>query len=120
MNKRILIIDDDDAILEAIKLALELEGYQTQVDPSGEDIVQKTKLFSPNVILLDVLLSGKDGREIAKKLKKDRETKKIPIVIISAHPSAQKTIKDSGAEHFLAKPFDVDDLFKILKKYTSS
>jgi CheY-like chemotaxis protein len=64
----------------------------------------------PDLILLDVLLSGKDGREIVKYLKRKAETKAIPVIMFSAHPSAEETARAAGADDFLAKPFDIEVL----------
>jgi DNA-binding response OmpR family regulator len=64
----------------------------------------------PDLILIDVLLSGKDGREIVKSLKSQQETKQIPTIMFSAHPSAEETMQQAGADDFLEKPFDIDVL----------
>lgn len=119
MNKKVLIIDDDPTILEAIKLTLELEDYETQIVSDSEKIMETTKTYMPAVILLDILLSGNDGCSIAKKLKEETETKNIPIIMISAHPSAKVMAKLAGADDFIAKPFDIDDLLNIVKKHTT-
>lgn len=116
--KKILIVDDDKTILEAIEVALKMEGYKTLVVADANDAIQKADFFMPDVILLDMLLSGSDGREISKEIKKNKSTKNIPIIIMSAHPSIKKRIIESGADDFLPKPFDIDDLLKIIKKHT--
>jgi CheY-like chemotaxis protein len=71
----------------------------------------------PDVILLDVLLSGEDGREICRKLKADPQRQHIPVIMLSAHADASKVADTSGADDFLEKPFDVDALIAIVKKY---
>lgn len=116
---KVFIIDDDESILEAVKLALEMEGHTTSIDKTGKDIVQKIINCWPDVILLDILLSGKDGHEIARNLKNNEITKKFPIIMMSAHPNAKETAKKAGADDFIAKPFDIDDLLKIIKKHTT-
>lgn len=119
MNKKILLVDDNPHILEAIELILSTESYEvftlTKVDTILEDVTR----IKPAVILLDLLLSGKNGKEVAKDLKKNKETATIPIVIISAHPSAQKAALQVGADAFLAKPFDIVDLLSLVEKYSS-
>ena len=114
---KILIVDDDEGILDAISLILEDEGYTIATVSDGNLVIKKVAGFKPDLILLDVLLSGTDGREISKKLKSDGETKHIPIIMISAHPGAKKTLKKYGANAFLSKPFGADDLLKMIKKY---
>jgi DNA-binding response OmpR family regulator len=71
----------------------------------------------PDLILLDVLLSGKDGRDIVKYLKQHEETKRIPVIIFSAHPGAEQTALEAGADDFMAKPFEIDDLLARVGQY---
>lgn len=119
MGKRILVIDDNPHILEAIELILSSENYEVSVLSKGEDALKRTKEFSPNLVILDLLLSGKDGREITIDLKKNKKTAHIPVIIISAHPTAQKAAADAGATAFLAKPFDVITLLELVSKTIS-
>lgn len=119
-SRRILVIDDDESILDSISLILEESGYKVSSTLKGETAYRKVRDFKPDVILLDVLMSGRDGREICKKLKNEPETKFIPVIMISAHPSAKESTKEFGADDFLSKPFQVEDLLKLVKKYSKS
>ena len=116
--KKLLLIDDDPDILEAMQAMLEDEGYAV-VAADAHDYTQKISSDGrlPNLIIIDILLSGKDGREIAQELKSEQATQHIPIIITSAHPSAEKTARESGADDFLAKPFDIDDLLDMVAKH---
>jgi len=116
MDKQILVVDDDPDILDALQFVLESENYYVKTTPKGED-AENLRTNLPALILLDVLLSGKDGRVICQKLKNRKETKHIPIIMISAHPSAKQSIKKVGADDFLAKPFHVETLLKTIRKY---
>lgn len=111
-NKKILIVDDDKDILEPLELLLSSEGFKVDTTTKGEQTYSKVSEFKPDLILLDVLMSGSDGRTICKKLKADPKTKEITIVLMSAHPSAKADSKVCGADGFIAKPFDIDDLIK--------
>jgi DNA-binding response OmpR family regulator len=113
-SPKIAIIDDDPDILEALNLVFEIEGYQTKTTLKGEETRQIVREFKPDIILLDVLLSGKDGRVICKDLKQDLQTKAIPVIMMSAHPEAKKTVMEVGADDFIAKPFDVSKLFSLI------
>jgi DNA-binding response OmpR family regulator len=115
--KRVLLVDDDPDILEALELLMVSKGFETEKVSSGKEVYKKIKEFKPNLVLLDVLLSGMDGRDICKKLKSQDETKKIPVVMISAHPAASKSIIECGAEDFLAKPFEIDHLFEKVDRH---
>lgn len=117
MNKKILLIDDNPHILEAIELILSTESYEVFPLTKVDTIVADVTKIQPAVILLDLLLSGKNGKEVAKELKKTKETASIPIIIISAHPSAQKASMQVGADDFLAKPFDISELLRLVEKY---
>lgn len=116
--KKVLIIDDDTAILEAMQIALEDEGYTVTTITDGNLAVSQGISVQPGIILLDLLLSGKDGTEIIKLFKQNEKTENIPVILLSAHPSASQTAKTSGATDFLAKPFDVDELLTKVKQYT--
>jgi len=118
MNKRILIVDDDVDIIEPLSLLLERKGYTIASITKGKEIYERVKNFKPDLILLDILMSGSDGRVICKRLKKDQLTKKITIIMMSAHPGADKDSERAGADDFIAKPFEVEDLFTILQKYS--
>jgi DNA-binding response OmpR family regulator len=119
MKKTILVVDDDPDILEAMRYLLESSGYYTITDRGDNDLLPILERQRPAVILLDILLSGKDGREICKELKQNTKTKNIPIIMISAHTDAVNTIKDCGAEDFIAKPFDIDELVERVAKFTT-
>ncbi len=114
MSKKILVVDDDISILDAVSLILEENGYEVETAFKGDEAYQKALSFNPDVIVLDVLLSGKDGREICKNLKLDEKTKKIPVIMVSAHPGASESTKEVGADFFLAKPFMPDDLLSAV------
>ena len=109
-SKRLLIVDDDSDILEFLQVILEEEGYEVVTSDKGDYLEQLHNGGLPHLILVDVLLSGKDGREIVKYLKSQEETKHIPIIMFSAHPSAEETARQAEADDFLAKPFDIDVL----------
>ena len=115
--KKILVIDDDQDILEAVQMVLESGGYESNITTKGEEIYEKIDEYKPDLILLDVLLSCSDGRNICKNLKKENKTKKIPIIMLSAHPTAKDSVKECGANSFIAKPFSVTDLLAQIEKY---
>jgi CheY-like chemotaxis protein len=117
-NKRILVVDDDEGIVDALSLMLEEYGYKVSATLRGEEAYQKVDKFNPDLIFLDILMSGADGRIICQKLKSNTKTKSIPIVMISAHPSAKRHALKVGADGFLAKPFETEELISLAEKYT--
>lgn len=115
--KRVLIIDDDEGILDAIAFILEDAGYDVQTTAKADEVIDKTTSLHPDIIVLDVLLSGKDGRVICRELKQQRHSRHIPVIMISALPGAESTIREFGADDFLAKPFDTTALLETVEKY---
>ena len=117
--KKILVVDDDPDILDALQFMLEDAGYEVKTTEKGEyaENLHDTNGGLPDVIILDVLLSGKDGRLICQKLKSQEETKRIPIIMISAHPNAKQSVTAVGADDFIAKPFDMDELLAKIAQY---
>lgn len=107
---KIIIIDDDPDILEALQLILENEGYQTETARREVELSKKLQSFHPDLVVLDVLLSGEDGRVICRHLKAHPATSTIKVLMISAHLAAQDSTKCFGADDFLEKPFDIGDL----------
>jgi CheY-like chemotaxis protein len=118
-TKKILVVDDEPDILEFLQVILEEEGYTVATTDKGEYVEKLHDGGLPDLILLDVLLSGKDGREIVKQLKSQEETKHIPVIMFSAHPSAEATARACGAEDFVAKPFDIPVLLEKVEQYLS-
>lgn len=114
--KKILVIDDDAAILEVIKIILEENNYSVTTATNGSILKNLNSHRQPDLILLDVLLSGEDGRDIVGSLKSRKATRDIPIVMISAHPSAYEGSLHAGADDFISKPFDIDHLLKVVDK----
>ncbi len=117
LNTKILLVDDNRDILEAVQLLLEDAGYSVLAIDNGEYVEHLNKNPLPDIILLDMLLSGKDGTQLITKLKADQLTKNIPVILNSAHPQAKNMWKASGADDFISKPFDIDELLNIIEKH---
>lgn len=120
MKKKILVAEDDVAILEVVKIILEGEGYEIISTDEKDTIFKLIKLHNPSLILLDIWLSGHDGGKIAKYLKSKPDTNQIPLIMISANNDTEKISIEAGADGFLLKPFDIDDLLKIVSKYAGN
>lgn len=118
--KKVLVVDDDASILDAVSLVLEEGGYDVRAIVKGNETVKEASRYRPDVVLLDVLMSGTDGREICKAMKKDTTLKDTPVVMMSAHPTAKHSVVSSGADAFLPKPFDMKSLLDMVSAYTNS
>lgn len=117
MKKHIFIVDDDEAILDVIKIILDDNGFKTTIITDGDTFFNRIKTQRPDLILLDIWLTGIDGIEITKRLKTKPQLKKIPVIMISANNKGKQLALESGADGFLAKPFEIDDLLMIVNKY---
>lgn len=116
-KKKILIADDDPAIVEALDLILTEFGYTVQTSRDGKTFAA-IKQNMPHLLLLDVWMSGEDGRKICTQLKKEQVTKNIPVILISASSDMEKSAFAAGANDFLAKPFDMTELLAKIEKWT--
>lgn len=116
-NKKLLVVDDEQDILEFLKVILEEEGYTVVISDKDDYLGGLDNDIPPDLILLDMLLSGKDGREIVKYLKMNEKTKHIPVIMFSAHPDAQEATRRAGADDFVAKPFEIDQLLNKITQH---
>jgi CheY-like chemotaxis protein len=112
--KRITVADDDSGILDAVGMMLEMEGYDVNTTLNGNTVLTQTEL--PDVYILDIWMSGSDGRELCKKLKSEEKTKDIPVILISASNDLKRSAETAGADDFLAKPFEIDALLQKIEK----
>ena len=116
--KMVWILDDDEAILEAIKIIIEEGGYCATSFSNASSFINQLKEERPDVILLDIFLSGEDGRTICKYLKNRHETREIPIILMSASSQLEKDVVDSNADSYIKKPFDIDTLLsEVIKQF---
>lgn len=115
-KETIVIADDDPAILEAMKLMLELFNFNVETVSDGM-VVSKLMSVQPRLLFLDIWMSGVDGREVCKTIKNLDATKNIPVVMISASCNLKDSIKETGADDFLAKPFEMNELLSKINKY---
>ena len=117
MSKIIQIIEDDEAIRDVIEYILQQSDYEVTVASNAKEF--KINLFNtlPDLILMDVRLPDGNGLQLCRKLKQSIETKNIPVIIMSANASAKESKEVAIADDFIAKPFDLDDLIKIIEKH---
>ncbi|MBE9529904.1 MAG: response regulator transcription factor [Proteobacteria bacterium] len=106
-KERILIVEDEEDILELVRYNLSREGYQVLCTTSGEEALKITKSESLNLIILDLMLPGIDGLEVAKILKNDSKTRDIPIIMLTAKGEEADIVTglELGADDYITKPF---------------
>lgn len=106
----ILIIDDNKDICDLLLNILLSEGLDATICSNPLDAKSMIEQINPHLVITDMLMSGVDGRTLSKEIKANPQTKDIKIMMMSAHPDAQKESENSGADDFLAKPFEIDQL----------
>ena len=114
--KKILVVDDDEGILDMVQLVLEDEGYEVQTSLDGA-LFQQMHSELPDLILLDILLSGEDGRELCQRVKSREQTRHIPVILFSAHSTSRDITATTGADAILPKPFHLNELLHLIERY---
>jgi len=106
-KERILVVDDEEDILELVRFHLTREGYQLTLAATGEEALKKAKHETFDLIVLDLMLPGLDGLEVAKALKADARTKGVPIVMLTAKGEDADVVSglEIGADDYITKPF---------------
>lgn len=117
--KKIMIADDDPGILNAVEIMLEFEGYEVSSTMNGATILELKEEF-PDLFLLDIWMSGHDGRDICRELKKRELTRNIPVIMISASTDLARSAREAGADDFLEKPFSMNDLISKISYHLGS
>ena len=112
MGKRVLLIEDEPNILEAISFILSRDGWTVHTHEDGETAMKKVISFPPDMIILDVMLPGRSGFDILRELRDTEATKAIPVMMLTAR--GQEKDRDLamrlGANHFMTKPFSNADV----------
>ncbi len=119
MKKKVLIVDDEPDIVESIKFNLELEQIECIIACDGEEALSKAKAEYPDLIILDIMLPKMNGYKVSRLLKFDESYKKIPIIMLTARAQEAdvKLGEETGADEYLTKPFDMETLIALVKKY---
>ena len=109
------MVDDDIDILTLVKTILSVNQFTVETISKWENIHPGVEKFQPDLILLDVSLSGADGTEISRQLKQKSETQHIPVILFSANIEMAKKVADCGAQGYLSKPFMIKDLLQMIR-----
>lgn len=117
MSKQILIVDDEQDILDLIKYNLEAEGYKTLLARDGVQALKLAQNESPDLIVLDVMLPGKDGWQVMRELRQNPDTKSIPVIFLTARSSEIDEVVgiELGADDYIIKPISIRKLLARVK-----
>lgn len=120
MSKRILIFDDDSDILSICTYILEEQGWEVHTSQDCNNIESKVRGIQPDVILMDNWIPDTGGVIATQLLKGQEDLKDIPVIYFSANNDIQTLAKQAGADTFLEKPFDLNELEQVINKMVST
>lgn len=111
---RVLVVDDDPRILRMMRRALEIEGYVVELAPDGDTALDLLRSRGADVVILDLMLPGRDGLEICRTI---RQESAVPVLMLTARDEARQKVAglDSGADDYVVKPFDMVELLARLR-----
>jgi two-component system, OmpR family, response regulator MprA len=116
MNMKILVVDDEQAVRESLRRALHLEGYEVELAGDGSEALERLEAGNqPDAVVLDVLMPGTDGLEVARSLRKSGN--EVPILMLTARAAVDDRVAglDAGADDYLVKPFALEELHARLR-----
>jgi len=111
-KKRVLLVDDEDRIVNFLALKLKVSGYQVICASDGEKGLDLARTATPDIILLDIIMPGIDGLEVLRRLRKFSD---VPVIVLSAKERISEEVFALGANGFMSKPFNPDDLISEVK-----
>lgn len=114
MTKRILILDDDEAVRDAMEAALEYARFTVKTVENSAHFFRELDGFKPDLVLIDYILPGINGGEICHQIKVAPHTQHLPVILISAYPKVLLSLGDYGCNTFIAKPFDLSELIQAV------
>ncbi|WP_162944482.1 response regulator [Flavisolibacter nicotianae] len=115
-ERKILLLDDNKDLLLIVQIILKGQGYEVVQACCIGEAVQKIKIHQPSLIMMDVFIKEEDGRELCSQLKADPATKGIKIILMSGIEDGSNNLQAIGADDFIPKPFDYDDLLERVNR----
>jgi two-component system response regulator MprA len=113
---KILVVDDERAVRESLRRALELEGYEIELAADGREALERLEAESqPDVLVLDVLMPGVDGLEVCRRLR--RAGSRLPVLMLTARDAVENRVAglDAGADDYVTKPFALEELLARIR-----
>lgn len=122
MAKKILAVDDERHIVRLVQVNLERQGYQVVTAYDGKEALEKVASENPDLIVLDVMMPYMDGFEVLQNLKKNPDTREIPVIMLTAKAQDADVFRgwQSGVDCYLTKPFNPMELIAFVKRIFKS
>lgn len=116
---KIIITEDDSGIEDVLKMMLEKEGHQIELIPDGMDLINNN-FIPPDLFIIDMVLSGINGLDLCRFLKKNDATRHIPVILTSASSTIGILAKNVGADGAMEKPFKRKNLLKMVSRFSNN
>lgn len=111
-----MICDDDAGILEVLEMMLEMEGFSVFTENNSTNLLKEVANVRPDLLLMDLWMPVLSGDQLLKTIRITPEFQKLPVIIFSASVDGKHIAKDAGADDFIAKPFDMDNVANTIRK----
>jgi len=117
MNRKVLLIEDEPNIIEAIRFLLTREGWAVQTHSDGTDAIEVIRAGAPDLVILDVMLPGKSGMEILRDLREIDELATLPVLMLTARGQARdrELAEKAGVSRFMTKPFSNTEVLSAVR-----
>lgn len=109
-SKEIMVCDDDQGILDVLQMLLESEGFTVFTEINSTNLIKQIQIDEPDLILLDLWMPLLSGDQVLKAIRNTQAVQDIPVIVLSASVDGDDIAADAGANDFVAKPFDLDDI----------
>lgn len=117
MGKKVLLIEDEPNIIEAVGFILSRDGWEVKTHSNGHDAMQAVRARIPDLIILDVMLPGKSGYDILSEIRNDAELSEIPVLMLTARGQTKdrEMAERAGVSHYMTKPFSNADMLAVVR-----
>jgi two-component system, OmpR family, response regulator len=113
----ILVVEDDPQVARLIALVLQRGGYESEVVADGLSALERARTSQPSIIFADLTIKGMGGDVLCHRLKEQPATKQIPYIVVSGDRDVAEKARKCGADDYMGKPFEFEDLIRLVKKY---
>ncbi|KFF00526.1 histidine kinase [Chryseobacterium formosense] len=115
--KTIMVCDDDQGIVDVLEILLDAEGFNVITEINSTNLLKKIEVHKPDLLLLDLWMPLLSGDQVLKTIRNTESIKKLPVIVLSASVDGSDIAEDAGANDFVAKPFNLDDIINKIKVF---
>ena len=116
----ILVVEDDPQVARLISLILQRAGEESEIVAEGQVALRRARELRPSVIIADLTIKGMGGEQLCSALKAEPETRSIPYIVVSGDRDIAEKARVCGADDYMGKPFEFEDLIRLVRKYAGT